>query len=160
VTRKIDPQTAFDLIRDQLAIQVASFDRIDAKQGVYFSVGSGLLVVLGGFLAVRAKPLSCLVIALLAISVVCYLALFATEVWGQRVGKWTVGPEIDAIMQDYANGVQEHEIKAKAVRSLESFYNKNRRVYETKRTAAFLGMSGLLLETIFLGAGVVALLIS
>jgi hypothetical protein len=143
----------YGVLRDQLAAQIAFFDRIENTHLVYLSVGSGLLGVLAAVFALRNKPIGSDGVGVFVITGVFYLILVASSIWSQRVGKWNLGPKPEAVKADYEQGLSANEIKWKVVLRLMADYEANRKPQRTKRLAAVIALGAIVCESLSLFGG-------
>jgi hypothetical protein len=92
-----DPEVMYDLARDRLDRQLGSIDAVDAKLGINFSIGSGLIGVAAGVYALNPATGWPPVVS----TTVLYVALTCVCLLGLRLRKWRTGPQIEQVYQDH-----------------------------------------------------------
>jgi len=138
-----------DLTRDQLSLQLASVDAIDAKLGLFLGVASGLIAILMGVLTVQTQALGIWATRGVTLSVGVYLLMAITCIVGLWVRSWHGVIKAVKIYEDHYT-LDQREVGWKLVETYVTSYRKNRPNYSLKVSALRLSSIGLASQTLLL----------
>jgi hypothetical protein len=101
-----DPRLILDLASAQLNLQLGAVDSLEAKAGVFFGVGSALMGILVGVVALRPVP-NWEAAAAVGAAVAAYLMVTISSVLVYRLTAWKTVPKIEDEAVYWANHTDE-----------------------------------------------------
>lgn len=136
----------YRVARSRLDWQLQFLDGLDARLGLFLSVGTGLVAIVGA-LAAAVGGIGWLGLIALAVVVGSYAATAWFSIGGLRERDWKIGPKPEAVARSLRlHG--EYESERRAIRTLLNLYAENDKAYRAKVDAIRPTLIALVVETL------------
>jgi hypothetical protein len=133
--------------RDRLDWQLQFLDGLDTRLGLFLSVGTGLIAVVGALVAIDWARFGWQGLLALAVVVASYAALAFFSITGLRERDWEVGPKPHEVARTLRQR-GEYESQRRVIRTLLNLHKKNEGAYYAKVDAIRPTLFALVVETI------------
>lgn len=137
-------QVAYDRLDAAVQAQAAAADAIDAKLGLFASVGTGVMGTLLAVLALRSSGVGPAEVGLIW-TVLDFVALLAAAAYGLLPTRWSYGPRPDVVTYLAQDGYSSDALRNGVIRSLGAAFEFNEvglraKVRSLRATYALLGL--------------------
>lgn len=153
----IESDLSVETARHKLDSQLSAINAIDTKIGLIFGFASATLTLPTAVLAMDDVSPPCSSVVLIAIGAAAFLACAIFSIWGFSVRNWKMGPNLSDLWK-LANAENEKTVGWWTYRAYMLSYDENRDQWYVKGDCAKYATGALAIQTIFLGAGMIAAL--